>query len=57
MYVNDYLDTINKWKHCPMANYVCPVARYTKLETNTPRGLAFIYSLIVDNLKILTKLL
>ncbi len=51
MYVNDYLDTINKWKHCPMANYVCPVARYTKLETNTPRGLAFIYSLIVDNLK------
>jgi Fe-S oxidoreductase len=51
MHVNGYLDTINKWKHCPMANYVCPVARYTKLETNTPRGLAFIYSLIVDNLK------
>ncbi|MBN2072569.1 MAG: (Fe-S)-binding protein [Actinobacteria bacterium] len=38
-----------------MANYVCPVARYTKLETNTPRGLAFIYSLVAGNLKKIDK--
>jgi len=51
MHVDNYLDTINKWKNCPMANYVCPVARYTKAETNTPRGLAFIFSLITSKLK------
>jgi len=55
MHINDYLDTIYKWKNCPMANYVCPVSKYTKLETNTPRGLAFIFSLIVDNLKKIDK--
>lgn len=32
-----------------MATYVCPVAKYTKLETNSPRGLAFILSLILNN--------
>jgi len=51
MQINNYLNTINKWKNCPMANYVCPVARYSKLETNTPRGKAFILSLIVNNIE------
>lgn len=51
MHIDNYLDTIDKWKNCPMANYVCPVARYTKAETNTPRGLAFIFSLITSKLK------
>ena len=51
MQINNYLDTINKWKNCPMANYVCPVAKYSKLETNTPRGKAFILSLIVNNIE------
>ena len=51
MFIKDYLETINKWKNCPMASYVCPVAKFTKLETNTPRGLALILSLIIDNKK------
>jgi Fe-S oxidoreductase len=51
VFVEDCLETIDKWKNCPMANYVCPVAKYTKLETNTPRGLAFVLSLIINNKK------
>lgn len=55
MQINNYLDTINKWKNCPMANYVCPVTKYSKLETNTPRGKAFILSLIVNGVETLNE--
>jgi len=50
MHIDIYKDTIEKWKNCPMANYVCPVARATKVEANTPRGKAFILSLVKDEL-------
>ena len=51
MHIYDHLSTIERWKNCPMANYVCPVARYTKLETHTPRGKALILSLIADGIR------
>lgn len=31
---------MDKWRFCPMANFICPTARETKNEINTPRGLA-----------------
>lgn len=34
------LRTMDEWRFCPMANYICPTARHTKNEINTPRGLA-----------------
>jgi len=43
-YIEDYISTIAEWKHCPMANYVCPVHRATFLESLSPRGLALIIS-------------
>lgn len=51
VFIKEHLITINKWKNCPMANYVCPVAKFTKLETNTPRGLALILFLNINNKK------
>lgn len=33
-------ETMDKWRFCPMANFICPTARETKNEINTPRGLA-----------------
>jgi len=35
------IQTMDEWRFCPMANYICPTARCTKNEVNTPRGLAF----------------
>jgi len=40
--------TIDEWRNCPMANFVCPVAIETKLETNTPRGKMFLLSLLCN---------
>ncbi|MCL5986448.1 MAG: (Fe-S)-binding protein [Actinobacteria bacterium] len=51
MHITDHSKTIEEWKNCPMANYVCPVAKYTKLETHTPRGKALMSSLIAYGLK------
>jgi Fe-S oxidoreductase len=51
MHITDHSKTIEEWKNCPMANYVCPVAKYTKLETHTPRGKALMLSLIAYGLK------
>ncbi len=34
------MKTMDEWRFCPMANYICPTARETKNELNTPRGLA-----------------
>ena len=35
------IQTMDEWRFCPMANFICPTARCTKNEVNTPRGLAF----------------
>ncbi len=35
-----HLQTMDEWRFCPMANFICPTARETKNEANTPRGLA-----------------
>lgn len=35
-----HVKTMDEWRFCPMANYICPTARETKNEANTPRGLA-----------------
>lgn len=51
MYIREFIETTERWKNCPMANYVCPVAKYTRLETNTPRGKAFILSLVLSGLR------
>lgn len=40
--LNRYHATIEEWKHCPMANYTCPVHRVTHLESLSPRGLALL---------------
>ena len=40
--------TIDEWRNCPMANFVCPVAIETRLETNTPRGKMFVLSLLCN---------
>jgi Fe-S oxidoreductase len=40
--------TIDEWRNCPMANFVCPVAIETRLETNTPRGKMFLLSLLCN---------
>lgn len=51
MHIYDHVNTIERWKNCPMANYICPVVKYTKLETNTPRGKAFILSLVANGIR------
>jgi hypothetical protein len=40
--------TIDEWRNCPMANFVCPVATETRLETNAPRGKMFLLSLLCN---------
>jgi Fe-S oxidoreductase len=38
---DDQIQTMDEWRFCPMANFICPTARCTKNEVHTPRGLAF----------------
>lgn len=40
--------TIDEWRNCPMANFICPVVKETGLETNTPRGKMFLLSLLCN---------
>ncbi len=46
MYIDTYTQTIFEWKFAPMANYICPTYKVTKNESNAPRGLALLLSLI-----------
>jgi Fe-S oxidoreductase len=46
MYIDKYGKTIFEWKFSPMANYICPTFRVTRNESNAPRGLALLLSLI-----------
>jgi Fe-S oxidoreductase len=46
MHIDNYTQTIFEWKFTPMANYICPTYKVTKNESNAPRGLAFLLSLI-----------
>jgi Fe-S oxidoreductase len=46
MYIDKYAKTIFEWKFSPMANYICPTFRVTRNESNAPRGLALLLSLI-----------
>ena len=46
MHIDNYTQTIFEWKFTPMANYICPTYKVTKNESNAPRGLALLLSLI-----------
>jgi Fe-S oxidoreductase len=46
MHIDKYTQTIFEWKFTPMANYICPTYKVTKNESNAPRGLALLLSLI-----------
>jgi Fe-S oxidoreductase len=46
MHIDKYTQTIFEWKFTPMANYLCPTYKVTKNESNAPRGLALLLSLI-----------
>jgi heterodisulfide reductase subunit D len=51
MYIEEYLDTINAWRFCPMCNHVCPVIKATKNEANGPRGLALSLFLVSKGMR------
>jgi Fe-S oxidoreductase len=51
MHIDDYAKTIFEWKFSPMANYICPTYKVTKNESNSPRGLTLLLSLIVGEQK------
>ena len=38
--------TINEWRNCPMANFICTVGIETGLEANMPRGKMLLLSLL-----------
>jgi Fe-S oxidoreductase len=46
MHIDNYTQTISEWKFTPMANYICPTYKVTKNESNAPRGLTLLLSLI-----------
>jgi Fe-S oxidoreductase len=46
MHIDKYTQTIFEWKYTPMANYLCPTYKVTKNESNAPRGLTLLLSLI-----------
>ena len=41
-----YIKTLEEWRNCPMANFICTVGIETKLETNMPRGRMLLLSLL-----------
>ena len=41
-----HIKTIEEWRNCPMANFICSVGIETKLETNLPRGRMLLLSLL-----------
>jgi Fe-S oxidoreductase len=49
MHIDEHSKTIFEWKFSPMANYICPTYKVTKNESNSPRGLAFLLSLITGD--------
>jgi len=46
MHIDKYEKTVFEWKFSPMANYICPSYKVTKNESNSPRGLALLLSLV-----------
>jgi Fe-S oxidoreductase len=46
MHMEAYAKTVFEWKFSPMANYICPPYKVTKNESNSPRGLALLLSLV-----------
>jgi Fe-S oxidoreductase len=51
MHIDEYSKTIFEWKFSPMANYICPTYKVTKNESNSPRGLTLLLSLITGDQK------
>jgi Fe-S oxidoreductase len=46
MHIDRYTKTVFEWKFSPMANYICPPYKVTRHESNSPRGLALLVSLV-----------
>ena len=46
MHIDRYAKTVFEWKFSPMANYICPPYKVTRHESNSPRGLALLLSLV-----------
>ena len=46
MHIDAYSKTVFEWKFSPMANYICPPYKVTKNESNSPRGLTLLLSLV-----------
>ena len=46
MHIDRYAKTVFEWKFSPMANYICPPYKVTRHESNSPRGLALLISLV-----------
>ena len=47
----EHMKTIEEWRTCPMANFICSVSRETGIETNTPRGKMLTLSLLCTNIR------
>ncbi len=41
-----HIKTLEEWRNCPMANFICTVGVETKIETNLPRGRMLLLSLL-----------
>jgi len=46
MHIDKHAKTVFEWKFSPMANYICPPYKVTRHESNSPRGLALLISLV-----------
>jgi Fe-S oxidoreductase len=46
MHIDKYTKTVFEWKFTPMTNYICPPFKVTRIESNSPRGLALLLSLV-----------
>ncbi|MDD5016678.1 MAG: (Fe-S)-binding protein [Eubacteriales bacterium] len=51
----EHIKTIDEWRNCPMANFICSVSRETGIETNTPRGKMLVLSLLCNGSRTLEK--
>ena len=46
-----HIKTIEEWRNCPMANFICTVGVETRLETNMPRGKMLLLSLVNSGIR------
>jgi Fe-S oxidoreductase len=47
-HTQEYIKTVNEWRNCPMANYVCAALDASKTEANGPKGKMFFLSLLIQ---------